>query len=301
MNHLKIFDVAVIGGSYAGLSAAMSLGRAIRKVLIIDAGKPCNIQTPHSHNFLTQDGNTPIEIAELAKKQVLAYPTVQLITDSATSVTGSNYEFEISTHQNGSFFAKKIIFSTGVRDNMPDIPGFSQSWGISVIHCPYCHGYEFRGRKTGIFINGEHAFEFGRLIKNWTDHLTIFTNGQATFDRETFAEIEALGIKIVETEIASIEHNNGQIRSLAFKNGTSDELDALYARISFEQHCKIPEVLGCTISDAGHIVVDDFQLTSIPGIYAAGDCTTPMRSVSLSVSTGNKAGAFVNQALISER
>jgi len=301
MNKLNTYDAAIVGGSYAGLSAAMSLGRAIRNVLVVDGGKPCNIQTPHSHNFLTQDGNTPTEIAEAAKKQALAYPTIQFISDSVTSVIGKNNEFEVSTSQGGKFFAKKIIFSTGVKDIMPDIPGFSQSWGISVIHCPYCHGYEFRGRNTGILINGEHAFEFGRLIKNWTPHLTIFTNGQPTFDQQTFAEIEALGIKIVETEIAKIEHENGQIRSLVFKNGTSEELDALYARIPFVQHCNIPEMLGCTISDAGHIGVDDFQQTSIPGIYAAGDCTTPMRSVSLAVSAGNKAGAFVNQALTSGR
>ena len=300
MINLKNFDVIIVGGSYAGLSAAMSLGRAIRNVLIIDGGKPCNAQTPHSHNFITHDGVAPAAITESAKQQVLAYPTVQLITDSVTSVTGANNHFEVFTEQGEKFSAKKIIFTTGLKDIMPNIPGLPESWGISVIHCPYCHGYEYKDKITGILINGEHAFEFGRLIRNWTSHLSIFTNGKPTFDQEISLKIASMGIKIVETELENIEHENGHIRNLHFKDGMRVQLDALYARLPFEQHCKIPEILGCKINNAGHIVVDNLQKTNIPGIYAAGDCATPMRSVSLAVAEGNKAGAFVNHELISE-
>src|SRR5690606_26609566 len=142
MANNKHFDVIIIGGSYAGLSAAMALGRALRNVLIIDGGSPCNRQTPHSHNFITQDGEKPHIIAEKARTQVLQYPTIKFITGIAHSGFKTEFGFTITTKANETFEAKKLIFATGLKDNMPDIKGFSECWGISVIHCPYCHGYE---------------------------------------------------------------------------------------------------------------------------------------------------------------
>jgi len=300
MNTREKFDIVIVGGSYAGLSAAMSLGRAIRKVLIIDSGSPCNIQTPHSHNFLTQDGATPAAIGESAKKQVLAYPTIRFLSDTVTSLTGEDNSFEILTEGNEKFAARKVLFATGVKDLMPDIPGFRESWGISVIHCPYCHGYEYKGQVTGILVNGETAFEFARLIRNWTDKLYILTHGAPTFDSETYQKINALGIKVIETEIKSIDHENGHISGVVLQDGTIQYLEALYARIPFRQHCGIPEAIGCKMTDMGHIQADDFQKTSIPGIFAAGDCTTPMRNVANSVGAGSKAGAFINHQLLIE-
>ena len=185
MEENQIYDVVIIGGSYAGLSAAMALGRAIRNVLIIDNGQPCNRQTPHSHNFLTQDGSTPAAIAALGKSQVMAYPTVQFVNDKVIAVEGENNNFRISTLGGEKVKARKLLFTTGIKDLIPDIKGFAACWGISVIHCPYCHGYEYKGQQTGILANGDIAFEFGRLIRNWTDRLTIFTNGISTITEDT--------------------------------------------------------------------------------------------------------------------
>src|SRR5690606_408454 len=138
----KNFDVIIIGGSYAGLSSAMTLGRALRNVLMIDSGKPCNRQTPHSHNFITQDGEEPGTIAEKAKAQVLKYDTVKFLNDLAVSGKKTENGFVIATETGKEFATKKLVFATGVKDIMPGIKGFSECWGISVIHCPYCHGYE---------------------------------------------------------------------------------------------------------------------------------------------------------------
>ena len=132
-----------IGGSYAGLSAALSLGRAMRRVLMLDSGQPCNWQTPHSHNFLTQDGSPPAALAAVARAQVLAYPTVQLRNDLATGVTGAS--FTVTTAAGPTVRAKKLLFATGICDLLPPVPGLATCWGISVIHCPYCHGYEYQG------------------------------------------------------------------------------------------------------------------------------------------------------------
>jgi thioredoxin reductase len=137
MEKNSAYDVVVVGGSYAGLSAGMALGRSIRKVLIVDSGKPCNAQTPHSHNFITQDGAKPAEIAAQAKAQVLQYPTVHFLTDLVVSVSGADHQFVVNTAENGQFTAKKLLFATGIKDLLPEIPGLAACWGISVIHCPY--------------------------------------------------------------------------------------------------------------------------------------------------------------------
>src|SRR5687767_8830866 len=160
MTDKKNFDVIIIGGSYAGLSAAMALGRALRNVLIIDSGKPCNRQTPHSHNFITQDGNSPKQIASVAKEQVAKYNTVEFLDGLATTATKTEKGFEVSTQSGQQFFTKKIILATGLKDNMPAIPGFAECWGITVIHCPYCHGYEVRNVKTGVLGNGDFGVEY---------------------------------------------------------------------------------------------------------------------------------------------
>lgn len=297
----KHFDVIIIGGSFAGLSAAMALGRAIRKVLIIDSGKPCNAQTPHSHNFLTQDGSTPAAISALAKKQVLAYPTIRFENDLVVQVSGENNDFKIITAQKKEYSAKKILLATGVKDIMPSIPGFAESWGISVIHCPYCHGYEYRNQNTGILLNHEMAFEFVKLIDNWTQKLTLFTNGEATFDKSTFSKITNPEFKIVEKEISELVHEAGYLKKVVFTDGSDQKLDALYAKIPFAQHTDIPVRLGCEFDEMGYIKVDVFKKTSINGVYAAGDITSPFRSVAMATANGTMAGASINKELIDEK
>ncbi|SEI44741.1 Thioredoxin reductase [Dyadobacter koreensis] len=295
------FDVIIIGGSFAGLSAAMALGRAIRKVLIIDAGKPCNEQTPHSHNFLTQDGETPAAISALARKQVLAYPTIRFENDLAVEVSGKNNDFTILTAQKNQYSAKKILLATGVKDIMPNIPGFTESWGISVIHCPYCHGYEYKNQNTGILVNNEMAFEFVKLIDNWTQKLTLFTNGKPTFDKAIFKKIVNPDFKIVEKEISELIHDGGYLKKVVFKDGSFQEMDALYAKIPFAQHTDLPVKLGCIFDDMGYLKVDDFKKTSVQGVYAAGDIITPFRSVAMATAAGTMAGASINKELIEDK
>jgi alkyl hydroperoxide reductase subunit AhpF len=152
MTNNKSFDVIIIGGSYAGLSAGMALGRALRKVLIIDSGKPCNAQTPYSHNFLTQDGKTPQQIAMIAREQLNQYKTIENHTGVAKSGKKTNDGFEIAIGSGEIVNGKKLIFATGVTDIMLGIKGFAQCWGISIIHCPYCHGYDLQLDKRPDFI-----------------------------------------------------------------------------------------------------------------------------------------------------
>ena len=296
----KMFDVIIIGGSYAGLSAAMALGRALRNVLVIDSGKPCNRQTPHSHNFITQDGEAPAIISNRAKEQVMRYPTVTFVNGIAVSGRKFDGKFQIETANGEHFHAYKLLFSSGVMDIMPSIEGFADCWGISVLHCPYCHGYEVRNEPTGILANGDMAFEVARLINHWTKDLAVFTNGPSNLTPERVQKIEFHNIKIIETAVHGIEHDNGQVKFLHLKDGKSFALKAIYARPVFVQHCTIPHDLGCELTEQNLLKVDGFQRTSIAGVFAAGDNSTMMRSVSLAVAGGGFAGASINKDLIEE-
>lgn len=294
------FDVIIIGGSYSGLSAAMSLGRALRQVLVIDSGLPCNRQTPHSHNFITQDGEKPAVISAKAKLQVQVYKTVQFYTGLAVKAVKKDKGFAITTENGAVFTSRKIIFATGVKDLLPDVAGFAECWGISVIHCPYCHGYEVKNEKTAILANGEIGFEYAKLISNWTKDVRLCTNGKSGLTPEQVQILKDHDISILEDEIDSFEHNQGYISNIVFKNGKKVDVKAVYARPPFKQHCTLPQDLGCEINEQGLLKVDMMQKTNVPGIYASGDCTTQMRSVAIAVSTGSFAGAVLNKELIDE-
>ena len=296
----KHFEVIIIGGSYSGLSAAMSLGRSLRQVLVIDSGLPCNRQTPHSHNFITQDGEKPAVISAKAKLQVDIYKTVQFYNGLAVKALKTESGFEIETESGVVFTSRKVLFATGVKDLLPEIEGFAACWGISVLHCPYCHGYEVKNEKTAIIANGEMGFEYAKLISNWTKDLRLCTNGKSELTLEQTQTLKNHGVLILEEEIDSLGHKNGYIKNIIFKNREKVEVKAIYARPPFEQHCSIPETLGCNSNEQGLLKVDAMQKTNIPGVFASGDCTTPMRSVAIAVSTGSFAGAVINKELIDE-
>ncbi|HTE01899.1 MAG TPA: NAD(P)/FAD-dependent oxidoreductase [Mucilaginibacter sp.] len=297
----KQFDVIIIGGSYSGLAAGMALGRALKQVLIIDNGKPCNRQTPYSHNFLTQDGKTPTEIAMLAKRQVEMYSTVAFFNGLAIKGSKTENGFEIQVASGETFRAGKLIFATGIRDILPGIDGFAACWGISVLHCPYCHGYEVRNEKTGIIGNGEYGFELSRLISNWTKDLTLFTNGISTLTAEQTDKLEKHRIKIVEKEVERLEHTNGYVQNIIFRDGTKSSVKAIYAPSPFEQHCQIPETLGCELTEEGYIKIDTFHKTTIDGIFACGDNVTRIRTVANAIARGTTTGMMINKEIILEQ
>lgn len=296
----KSFDVIIIGGSYSGLSAAMSLGRSLRQVLVIDSGLPCNRQTPHSHNFITQDGEKPAVISAKAKLQVDLYKTVHFYNGLAVKAFRKENGFEVSTESGEIFSGRKILFATGVKDLLPEINGFADCWGISVLHCPYCHGYEVKNEKTAVIANGEMAFDFAKLISNWTKDLRLCTNGKSTLTLEQTEILKKHSVQIFEEEIDSFDHKEGYVENIIFKNQEKVAVKAIYARPPFEQHCPLPADLGCDINEQGLLKVDFMQKTNITGVYASGDCTTQMRSVVIAVSTGSFAGTVINKDLIDE-
>ncbi|MES2484470.1 MAG: NAD(P)/FAD-dependent oxidoreductase [Bacteroidota bacterium] len=297
----KDFEVIIIGGSFSGLSAAMALGRSLRSVLIIDGEKPCNQNTPHSHNFLTHDGDTPKAILEKAQKGVFQYPNVKYQADFVSESYKINDGFEVKTTSGKTYTSKKLIFATGVKDILPEIDGMADCWAKSVVHCPYCHGYELRNQKTVILGNGDVAIHYAMLVNQLTKDQSIFTNGPADFTEEQFISLKNNGIAVNEGAVTKLEHADGYVNSIVLSDGTRHAVSAIYTRPINKQHSDVPENLGCTLNEMGYIAVDEMQKTSVPGVYAAGDCVTPMRSVSTAVALGTKAGAAVNAELCSEQ
>ncbi|HTE24885.1 NAD(P)/FAD-dependent oxidoreductase [Flavitalea sp.] len=294
---MALSDVIIIGGSYAGLSAAMALGRSMREVLIVDGGNPCNKPVPRSHNLLGQDGRSPSVITSIARQEVLQYPTVNFLKDIVETAKAVDDYFELTTITGQVLQAKKILLTTGLKDEMPEINGFEACWGISVLHCPYCHGYEFRGINTVIIASGTTAFEFAELISHWTDKLSLVTNGEAELEKDQYQLLAEKNIKIIETKINRLHHTNGYLQCIYFEDGTSMDANVAYARPFMKQHSTLPEELGCEFHNI-HIKVDQYQQTSVRGVFAAGDNCSPLRSLANAIAAGGVAGAFINKELI---
>lgn len=294
------YDVIIIGGSYAGMSAALALGRSLRKSLIIDAGLPCNRQTPHSQNFLTQDGSPPEQIAALAREQLMQYDTIEWEAAVAVESSVSGKWIAVRTEEGKSFSARKLILASGIKDLLPEIGGLAECWGISAIHCPYCHGYEYKGRKTGILANGEAALHYAMLLRRLASELSIFTNGKAELGDEALALLKKNDVPVIEKELANLQHREGYLSEIVFTDGSTHRVDALYTRAPFEQHSGIPTMLGCAINEQGFIETDPMQKTTVPNVFACGDNCSPMRSVANAVAAGNLAGAMANAELAKE-
>lgn len=298
------FDVVVVGGSFAGLSAAMSLARAMKTVMIVDRGTPCNRFTPFSHNFITHDGKAPADIAEEARKDVCKYPTVYMEKGEVLFIEQAEDGFQVHFRaevlgDEEIFSAKKILLATGLEDVLPPIEGFADCWGKTILHCPYCHGYEYKNCTTAIFGYDKRAFEQAKLIINWAKKPVIISNGDAEFTDEQRKMLDGLGVRIYTEKIKRIVHKDGVMEYVEFEDGSVLEVQVIYANPDFRQQSDLPEQLGCRLTDRGLIEVDLFQKTSVRGVYAAGDNSTRGRSIAMASAFGSLAGIMMSKELIS--
>lgn len=298
MESIQTVEVAIIGGSFSGLSAALSLVRSLRKIIVFDSERPCNKTTPASHNFITHDGESPDSIRTKAITDLKKYPNFKLQLGEVETIEKTEKGFLLKGNGFSPIQTDKIIFATGLKDILPEIPGFAESWGKSVIHCPYCHGYEFVGNKTGLWMNEPGIFEHSNFLKHWTKELTIYTNGPIQFPKEEQSKLENEGIQIVTDLVEALVHQKGQISAIKLKSGKENHIDALYTRLPMVQHSKLPEEIGCKLLPSGHLEVTNFYETNVPGVYAVGDMSSMFRSVANAVHSGNIAGAMLNRAMI---
>ncbi|MFM2385896.1 MAG: hypothetical protein RL660_653 [Bacteroidota bacterium] len=294
------YDVIIIGGSYAGLSAALALGRALRKVLVLDSGKPANAVVDVAHNMLSYDGIPPAELKQKAIQQLLHYKTVKLVHEEALAVRREiDNSFTVATASQ-HFTSRKIIFATGVLDILPNIKGLQACWGKTVVHCPYCHGFEAAHMRFALLANGEHAYLAASNLLQWSKQITIFSNGPSNLSEDHVKKLQQHNINIVTHDIAEVEHDNGVLHTIKCSNGQQYKVDRIFTRPLNMQHCEHVDALGVQLSADGLIVANEWGATNIYGVYACGDCTQAMRTIAIAIGDGNKVAIGINREMTVE-
>ncbi|MBY0138059.1 NAD(P)/FAD-dependent oxidoreductase [Paracoccus yeei] len=289
-------DVIVIGGSYAGMAAALQLARARRTVLVIDAGQRRNRFASHSHGFLGQDGVDPAEIHARAKRQLLAYPTLRWVESTAAAITGEKDDFRIATEGGDTFAGRRILLATGVIDRLPGIPGLAERWGRAVFHCPYCHGYELDRGRIGVIATGPMSIHQAQLLPEWGE-VTFLTNGALTLEPAQRDDLRKRGVAIVETPLARIVDT----ADVELRDGRVLPFAGLFTATRTEPAGPLAEAAGCAMIETPmgrQIQTADSKETSIPGIFACGDVARTPHSVSLAVGDGAWAGAQLHRSLV---
>jgi len=290
------FDVIIIGGSYAGLSAALQLGRARKNVLVVDAGKRRNRFASHSHGFLGQDGKAPGEIVAEARRQIERYQTIEWAEGRVTDAEGSFGDFavEIDGHRRES--ATRLILAMGVTDELPDITGLKERWGSSVFHCPYCHGYELDQGKIGVIAASPMAIHHALMLPDWGE-TTFFTNGIFVPDRDQDALLSARGVRVEKDRIAEIAGHADVVLS----DGRSIALAGLFTQPKLRITSDWIGKLGCAVEEGpmgSSIVIDAMKQTTARGVFACGDVARPAGTVALAVGDGAMAGAAAHRSIL---
>lgn len=293
-------DVIIIGGSFAGLTAAMQLGRARRKVTVLDTGLNRNRYAEHAHNIFGHDGTPPGDLLTAARAQVAHYPTVSMVNAKAIGVSGEPDNFTVTTAEGDTVSGRRLILSYGIVDEFPAIPGFAESWGKTVIHCPFCHGYEVAGTRWGLLYSSPMSLHGPALYANWTDDITLILDGHEIAAEER-SKLEKRGVKIIGGKLAAIQHEAGRISGVTMADGAKIALEALYAHPHNRPSADLHLQLGLDMADTPTgtmIAVGEMQATSRPGIYAAGDLTTGMHSVTFASNTGSLAAMGALQSMM---
>ena len=293
-------DVLIIGGSFAGLAAALQLGRARRNITVLDTGLPRNRFAPHSHGLLGHDHKAPLDILAEARQQLERYPTIKFVNARAANISGALDDFSVTTNDGQAFKARRLLLSYGVVDQMPAIPGYADCWGKSIVPCPYCDGFEVSGKHWGLVWSGPHSQHAVTLFHDWTDHLTVFADGH-DITPEIRTALLARNVEVVDGKLAEIAHQNGELSTVNLDTGRNVAVDVLFAHPRNKPSAILHEALGLETVDGPMGVVlkvDDRRETSVPGIYAAGDLANPMASVTLATSNGAMAGIFAQQSML---
>ena len=292
-------DVVIVGGSFAGLAAAMYLARARRSVGVVDTGLPRNRFATHSHGFLTQDGNTPGAILATAREQVSAYPGVALIDGQAVLAQAVPSGFAVTLASGKRLEASRLVLAFGISDELPSLPGLAARWGVSVLHCPYCHGYEVAGRKLGVLWSSPMSIHQAMLIPEWGP-TTVFLNGDTPSD-EAMADLARRGVEIEPGPVRELAGAGRDLSAVVLADGRRVSTDALFIGAPTRLNSDIARQLGCAIGDGmmgPMIVVDGMQQTSVPGVFAAGDIARGAHAVSWAVSDGVMAGVAAHRSLV---
>lgn len=292
------YDVIIAGGSYAGMSAALQLARARRKVLVIDAGQRRNRFAASAHGFLGQDGRAPGDIADDARRQLLAYPTVEWVSGTASKASQEKGGFLVEAHDGQRYSTQRLVLATGVVDELPEVEGLAQRWGKSVFHCPYCHGYELEQGPIGVLATSPMSLHHALMLPDWGP-TTFFTDGVFEPDLEQQHSLARRGVILVPERVERIE---GDRADVVLSDGRVIAIDGLFVLPRLQVAGSLATSLGCAFEDGplGAFIQADpmTRATSVPGVFVCGDAAMPFGSVALAVGDGVRAGSGVHRSLI---
>lgn len=296
------YDVIVVGGSFAGLSAAQALARARRRVLVIDGGQPRNRFAAAAHNIFGHDGTPPAQLFAHGRAELLRYPTVAHRAAQAVAAVADGDGFDITLDDGDTCRARRLILATGVRDTLPDVPGLDARWGATVLHCPYCHGYEVADRALGVLANHPGAAHHALLLPDWGP-TTYFTQGRFPPDAETAAKLAARGVVVEHSPIVGLSGEAPALDGVRLADGRHLAIDALFTIPESRPTSPLAVQLGCAFDDAplgAHVRVDALKQTTVPGVYAAGDAASAMHSATGAIAAGVLAGVGAHQSLVAD-
>lgn len=295
-----MFDVIIVGAGPAGLSAALILGRCCRRVLICDAGRPRNAASRSLHGYLTRDGIQPADLLKIGREQLRPYTTVELRNDQVTTASKISGGFEITTESDELFRARKLLLATGVLDHLPDIQGLQPLYGRSVFHCPYCDGWELKRRPIAIYGRGSHGAGLAFELTGWSDDLVLCSDGPAELSTEDREQLDLLSISVREERISRLEGTDGQLERVVFANGETLLRSGLFFSSGQHQGCHLAEKLGCEITERGAVRTGEYETTSVPGLYVAGDASRAVQLAIVAAAEGAEAAFAINKTLIKE-
>jgi thioredoxin reductase len=300
----ETYDVVVIGGGAAGLSGAVALARSRRSVLVVDAGEPRNRPADHVHNFLTRDGTPPAELYAAGRAEVARYGGhVEAGTVARLRRDGELFRAEVNGR---TVAARRLLVATGLRDELPEVPGLAERWGIDVLHCPYCHGWEVRDKRVGILATGPGAAHQVLLFRQLTPDVAILRHIAAPFSGEQAGQFSALGVPVINGLVAQVEAADDRLTGVRLADGTRVALDALIVAPRFVANAEILAPLGLApveVSLDGQVIgtriaANPLGATSVPGVHVAGNVADPQAQVIASAAAGLMAGAAINRDLV---
>jgi thioredoxin reductase len=291
-----MYDVVIVGGGPAGLSAALVLGRCRRRVLLCDAGAPRNERARELHGYLTRDGVPPLELLRTGRQELTPYG-IEVRDTRVTGVETNPNGFAVTMADGREAGARTVLIAGGVRDTFPDIPGLDDCYGISAHHCPYCDGWEEREKTIAVIGNGASGSALALSLRTWTDQVILCPHGRARLQPNHRTQLASHRIPVHEGRITRVEHDRGRVTAMVMTGGHRLECDAIFMSTRQSPRCDLPRVLGCALTKQGLVKTDHLGQTRVPGLYVAGDASRDVQFVIVAAAEGAKAAVAINKAL----